>query len=94
MSRLFQWEKMAGHVQTRSDKILKVKGSMPKETFLESSKSVLGGTPVFKGTRVPVKTLMDYLQGGDTLDDFLRDFPTVKSDKARQFLNAAKDALV
>ncbi len=85
---------MAGHVQTRSDKILKVKGFMPKETFLESSKSVLGGTPVFKGTRVPVKTLMDYLQGGDTLDDFLRDFPTVKSDKARQFLNAAKDALV
>ena len=67
---------------------------MTKETFLESSKSVLGGTPVFKGTRVPIKTLMDYLQGDDTLDDFLRDFPTVTRDQARQTLNAAKDALV
>jgi uncharacterized protein (DUF433 family) len=94
MSRRFQWEKMAGHVQTRSDKIDIVKVAMSKETFLESSKNVLGGTPVFKGTRVPVKTLMDYLQGGDTLDDFLRDFPTVKRDQARQFLNAAKEALV
>ena len=83
-----------GHVQTRSDKIHEVKGSMPKETFLESSKNVLGGTPVFKGTRVPVKTLIDYLQGGDTLDEFLRDFPTVKRDQARQALNVAKDALI
>ncbi len=94
MSRLFQWEKTAGHVQTRSDKIYEVKGSMSKATFLESSRNVLGGTPVFKGTRVPVKTLIDYLQGGDTLDEFLRDFPTVKRDQARQFLSAAKDALV
>ncbi len=67
---------------------------MSKETFLESSKNVLGGTPVFKGTRVPVETLNDYLQGGDTLDDFLRDFPTVKRDQARQALNVAKDALM
>ena len=67
---------------------------MSKETFIESSKNVLGSTPVFKGTRVPVKTLMDYLQGGDTLDDFLRDFPTVKRDQARQAFNAAKDALI
>lgn len=85
---------MAGQVQTRSDKILRVKGSMPKETFLESSKSVLGGTPVFKGTRVPVKTLMDYLQEGDTLDDFLRDFPTIKRDQARQAFHATKDAII
>ena len=67
---------------------------MSKATFLESSREVLGGTPVFKGTRVPVKTLMDYLQGGDTLDEFLRDFPTVKRDQARQALNVAKDALI
>ena len=67
---------------------------MSKETFIESSKNVLGSTPVFKGTRVPVKTLMDYLQGGDTLDDFLRDFPAVKRDQARQAFNAAKDALI
>ena len=67
---------------------------MSKETFLENSRDVLGGTPVFKGTRVAVKTLIDYLQGGDTLDDFLRDFPTVKRDQARQALNVAKDALI
>ena len=64
---------------------------MSKATFLESSRDVLGGTSVFKGTRVPVKTLIDYLQGGDTLDDFLRDFPAVKRDQARQALNAAKE---
>ena len=93
MSRLFQWEKTAGHVQARSDKIYEVKGSMSKTTFLESSRDVLGGTPVFKGTRVPVKTLIDYLQGGDTLDDFLRDFPTVKRGQARKAFNAAKEAL-
>ena len=67
---------------------------MSKATFLETSKDVLGGTPVFKGTRVPVKTLMDYLQGGDTLDEFLRDFPTVKRDQARQAFNTAKDAII
>ncbi len=67
---------------------------MSKATFLESSREVLGGTPVFKGTRVPVKTLIDYLQGGDTLDEFLRDFPTVKRDQARLALNVAKDALI
>ena len=67
---------------------------MSKATFLESSREVLGGIPVFKGTRVPVKTLIDYLQGGDTLDEFLRDFPTVKRDQARQALNVAKDALI
>ena len=67
---------------------------MSKATFLETSRDVLGGTPVFEGTRVPVKTLIDYLQGGDTLDEFLRDFPTVKRDQARQALNVAKDALI
>ena len=67
---------------------------MSKATFLETSRDVLGGTPVFEGTRVPVKTLIDYLQGGDTLDDFIRDFPTVKRYQARQALNVAKDALI
>jgi len=73
---------------------MKYKGSMSKATFLESSRDVLGSTPVLKGIRVPVKALIDYLQGGDTLDDFLRDFPTVKRDQARQAFNAAKDALI
>jgi uncharacterized protein (DUF433 family) len=43
---------------------------------------VLGGTPVFRGTRVPIQTLFDYLEGGETLEDFLEGFPTVTRDAA------------
>ena len=43
---------------------------------------VLGGTPVFVGTRVPVQSLFDYLEGGETLDEFLRQFPSVKREQA------------
>ena len=47
-------------------------------SILESSPNVLGGAPVFKGTRVPVRNLIDYLEAGDSLDEFLDDFPTVR----------------
>ena len=47
------------------------------EAFISRSPKVMGGTPVFTGTRVPVQTLLDYLEGGDTIDDFLVGFPTV-----------------
>lgn len=50
---------------------------MTVDRVIESSRDVLSGTPVFKGTRVPVQTLIDYLEAGDSLDDFLTDFPTV-----------------
>ena len=53
----------------------------------------LGGTPVFNGTRVPVKTLIDYLEAGDRLDDFLDDFPTVSREHAVAVLEIAKEAL-
>ena len=46
----------------------------------------MGGTPVFSGTRVPVQTLLDYIEGGDPLDEFLDDFPTVSREKAIAFL--------
>ena len=46
------------------------------------SKDVLGGTPVFKGTRVPIRALFDYLEAGRTLDEFLDDFPSVKKSQA------------
>jgi len=48
------------------------------------------GTPCFTGTRVPVQTLLDYIEEGDTLDNFLRDFPTVTREQAIQFLELAK----
>jgi uncharacterized protein (DUF433 family) len=53
----------------------------------------LGGIPVFTGTRVPVKTMIDYLEAGDRLDDFLDDFPTVSREHAIAVLEIAKEAL-
>jgi uncharacterized protein (DUF433 family) len=55
---------------------------------------VLGGTPVFRGTRVPFQALLDYLEGGQTLDDFLDDFPTVTREAAVHALEHAKSLLV
>ncbi len=54
----------------------------------------MGGTPVFTGTRVPVQTLIDYLEGGETIDDFLDGFPTVTRDQVISFLKEAKDRVV
>jgi len=48
---------------------------------------ILSGIPVFKGTRVPVKTLVDYLEAADSLEEFLDDFPTVQKEKVVKFLN-------
>ena len=56
--------------------------------------NVMGGAPVFAGTRVPVQTLLDYLEAGETIDDFLAGFPTVSRDQVIAFLEAAKDRLV
>ncbi len=55
---------------------------------------VLGGTPVFRGTRVPFQTLLDYLEGGQTLVEFLDDFPTVTREAAISALEQAKSLLV
>ena len=54
-----------------------------------SSPDVLGGTPVFTGTRVPVQTLVEYLEGGETIDDFLEGFPTVRREQVIAFLEQA-----
>jgi uncharacterized protein (DUF433 family) len=55
---------------------------------------ILGGTPVFRGTRVPFKNLLDYLEGGHTLDEFLDDFPTVTREAAIAALEHAKDLVI
>jgi len=55
---------------------------------------ILAGTPVFRGTRVPIQTLFDYLQGGETLEDFLQGFPTVTREAALAALVEAKDLLL
>lgn len=65
-----------------------------KEPLITTSPERLGGTPVFAGTRVPVQTLMDYLEGGDSLDDFLMDFPSVTREHAIAVLEVAKSALL
>jgi uncharacterized protein (DUF433 family) len=55
---------------------------------------IMHGTPVFLGTRVPVQTLFDYLEGGETLEDFLEGFPTVSRDTALKALEEAKHLLL
>ncbi len=67
---------------------------MVENTVIKSDPEILGGTPVFQGTRVPVRTLIEYLEAGDRLDDFLDDFPTVDRKKALQALEVAKEALL
>ena len=61
-----------------------------KAPLIISSPDILGGTPVFVGTRVPVQTLIEYLEGGETIDDFLQGFPTVTRDQVISFLEEAK----
>lgn len=54
------------------------------------SDDIQSGEPVFSGTRVPVKNLFDYLKGGDSIDEFLTDFPSVKRDQVTELLNIAE----
>ncbi len=67
---------------------------MQAQELIISSPDVLGGTPVFIGTRVPVKNLTDYIEAGDTLDEFLDDFPSVSREQAVEFIEQAKEALL
>ena len=52
---------------------------------------ILGGTPVFRGTRVPVETLLDYLEAGESISDFLEGFPTVKREQVVNYLEEVKE---
>ena len=67
---------------------------MAKEPkIIHSDPGILGGTPVFVGTRLPVQNLIDCLEAGDSLDDFLNSFPTVTRDQAVAALEIAREAL-
>jgi uncharacterized protein (DUF433 family) len=64
-----------------------------KSSVISTSPDVMGGTPVFAGTRVPVENLVDYLEGGESIDDFLEGFPSVTREQVIAVLGGA-DALV
>jgi uncharacterized protein (DUF433 family) len=65
-----------------------------RKGVIVSDPEILGGTPVFAGTRVPFENLLDYLEDGDTLDQFLNDFPAVSRDAAVAALEQAKESLL
>jgi len=65
-----------------------------KSQVWHSDPAVLGGTPVFVGTRVPVQSLFDHLEGGESLDEFLHQFPSVKREQAVAALGMARDSLL
>ena len=64
------------------------------EPVIHSDPEIMGGTPVFIGTRVPLETLLDYLESGQPLSEFLEDFPTVSREQAVAALEQAKEALL
>ena len=61
-----------------------------KQPLITSTPDILGGTPVFRGTRMPAQALIEYLEGGQTIDDFLDGFPTVTREQVIAFLEEAK----
>ena len=63
-------------------------------SVISCSPDVMGGAPVFAGTRVPVQTLLDYLEAGDSINEFLVGLPSVSREQVIQFLEQAKDRLV
>jgi len=67
---------------------------MPTTKAIDKSKDVMGGATVFTGTRVPVQTLIDYIEGGDNLDRFLEDFPTVSRQQVIEVLELIKNKLI
>ena len=66
----------------------------PSSRVVHSDPEILGGTPVFVGTRVPAQALIDYMEGGHPLDEFLDDFPSVSREQAIAALELAREALV
>ena len=70
-----------------------MKNEQPKTPLITVSTDVLSGTPVFTGTRVPVQTPIEYLEGGESIDDFLAGFPSVTREQVVAFLEDAKERM-
>ncbi|HSY50005.1 MAG TPA: DUF433 domain-containing protein [Thermoanaerobaculia bacterium] len=66
---------------------------MDAKQIIHSDSEIVSGTPVFVGTRVPARALLDYIEGGETIDEFLDDFPSVSREQAIAFLEEAGRAL-
>ena len=69
------------------------RGEIVTDALIDGNPAILGGTPVFSGTRVPVRVLLEHLEAGDQLDDFLNDFPSVSREHAAAVLECAVDEL-
>ena len=68
--------------------------ALPDGRVFHSDPNILGGTPVFVGTRVPVRTLLEYLEGGYNIDEYLDSFPSVRREQAVAFLEDAARTLI
>jgi uncharacterized protein (DUF433 family) len=64
------------------------------QSVVTRNPEIMGGTPVFRGTRVPVQTLLDYLEAGESIDDFLEGFPSLTRSDVIAFLEEAKDRVI
>jgi uncharacterized protein (DUF433 family) len=67
---------------------------MSDNKIIDSNPEILGGTPVFRGTRVPIKSLFDHLEAGDSIDDFLDGFPSVRRDQVIALLEISQERVL
>ena len=64
------------------------------QSVVKIDPEIMSGAPCFAGTRVPIQNLIDYLEGGDSIDEFLKDFPSVSREEVVAFLEEAKDRVL
>jgi uncharacterized protein (DUF433 family) len=67
---------------------------MKAEELIQTNPEILGGTPVFRGTRVPIRSLFDHLEGGDSIDDFLEGFPSVHREQVVALLEMSQQRVL
>ena len=65
-----------------------------RQSVVKIDPEIMSGAPCFDGTRVPIQNLIDYLEGGDSIDDFLEDFPSVSRQQVISFLEEAKESVL